>query len=125
VTKLWGALIIFLGIMLTLIGLAAMFRPERVADVLGFGLVNSESVGQIRAILGGHHVAMGVVCIYAVVRQRHELLLPIGLIEAFILVGRGVAGLNGEFGTASIAPTIIEVFAATLLITASMRATKL
>lgn len=123
-TKVWGALIILLGIMLTLIGMVGMFRPDRVADVLGFGLVNSESVGQIRAIFGGHHVAMGVVCIYAVVRRRHELLLPIGLIETCILVGRGIAALNGEFGAASIAPTVIEVFAATLLITASMRAAK-
>ena len=123
-TKLFGALIILLGVMLTLIGLASMFRPERVAEVIGFSLVNSESVGQVRAIFGGHHLAMGAVCIYAVVRQRLELLLPIGLIEALILVGRGVAALNGEFGPSSIGPTIIEIFAATLLITVSMRAAK-
>jgi hypothetical protein len=120
-TKLWGALIIIIGVMLSLIGLASMFRPERVAEVIGFGMVNSESVGQIRAIFGGHHLAMGAVCIYAVVRQRLELLLPIGLIEAFILVGRGLAALNGEFGPASIVPTVIEIFAATLLIAVSLR----
>lgn len=123
-TKVWGALIIMLGVMLTLIGLASMFRPERVAEVMGFALANSEATGQIRAIFGGHHLAMGAVCIYAVVRQRLELLLPIGLIEAFILVGRGLAGLNGELGPATIIPTIIEVFAATLLITVSMSAAK-
>jgi len=123
-TKLWGTLIIIIGVMLILIGLAGMFRPERVAEVLGFGLMNSESVGQIRAIFGGHHLAMGAVCIYAVVRQRLELLLPIGVIEALILFGRGLAALNGEFGPASIVPTVIEVFAASLPITISMRAAK-
>jgi hypothetical protein len=122
--KLWGALIIIIGVMLILIGLAGMFRPERVAEVLGFALTNSEATGQMRAIFGGHHLAMGAVCIYAVLRHRRELLLPIGVIEALILVGRGVAALNGEFGPASIVPTIIEVFAATLLITVSVRATK-
>jgi hypothetical protein len=123
-SKLISALIILVGVMLTLIGLASMFRPERVAEVLGFGLVNSESVGQIRAIFGGHHLAMGAVCIYAVVRQRLALLLPIGVIEVLILVGRGLAALNGEFGPSSIVPTAFEVIAATLLITVSMRAAK-
>jgi hypothetical protein len=123
-TKLWGALIIIIGVMLILIGLAGMFRPERVAEVLGLALTNGEATGQMRAIFGGHHLAMGAVCIYAVVRQRLELLLPIGVIEALILVGRGVAALNGEFGPASIVPTVIEIFAATLLITVSMRAAK-
>lgn len=123
-TKLWGTLIIIIGVMLTLIGLAGMFRPERVAEVLGFALTNSEATGQMRAIFGGHHLAMGAVCIYAVVRQRLELLLPIGVIEAFILVGRGLAGLNGEFGRAAIVPTIIEVFVATLLIAVSLRAAR-
>lgn len=123
-TRLWGALIIIIGVMLTLIGLAGMFRPERVAEALGFGLVNNEAIGQIRAIFGGHHLAMGAVCIYAVVRQRLELLLPIGLIEVSILVGRGLAALNGEFGQSSIAPTIIEIFVAPLLITISLRALK-
>ncbi|NWH07465.1 MAG: DUF4345 family protein [Alphaproteobacteria bacterium] len=122
-TKLWGALII-IGVMLTLIGLAGMFRPERVAEVLGFALTNSEATGQMRAIFGGHHLAMGAVCIYAVVRQRLDLLLPIGAIEALILVGRGLAALKGEFGPASIVPTVIEIFAATFLITVSMRAAK-
>lgn len=121
-TKIWGTLIIIIGVMLAVIGLAAMFRPERVAEVLGFGLVNSESAGQIRAILGGHYLAMGAVCIYAVVRQRLELLLPIGIIEAFILLGRGLAALNGEFGQSAIAPTIVEIFAASLLIIISLRA---
>lgn len=123
-TKLWGALIIIIGVMLTLIGLAGMFRPERVAEVLGFALTNSEATGQIRAIFGGHHLAMGAVCIFAVVRQRLELLLPIGLIEAFILAGRGLAALNGEFGRAAVVPTIIEVFATAILITISLRALK-
>ena len=123
-TKMWGALIIIIGVMLILIGLAGMFRPERLAEVLGFALTNSEATGQMRAIFGGHHLAMGAVCIYAVVRQRLELLLPIGVIEALILVGRGVAALNGEFGPPSIVPTVIEIFAATLLITISMRAAK-
>jgi hypothetical protein len=123
-TRLWNVLIIMIGLMLTVIGLAGIFRPERVAEILGFALTNSEATGQIRAIFGGHHLAMGAVCIFAVVRQRLELLLPIGVIEALILVGRGVALLNGEFGSASIVPTIIEIFATTLLITMSMRAAK-
>jgi sulfite exporter TauE/SafE len=123
-TKVFSALIIIIGVMLVLIGFAGMFRPERVAEVLGFALTNSEATGQIRAIFGGHHLAMGAVCIYAVLRQRLELLLPIGAIEAFILVGRGLAGLNGEFGRSAIAPTIIEVFVATLLIFVSLRAAR-
>lgn len=121
-TKVLGAMIIAIGVMLTLIGLAGMFRPERVAEALGFALVNSEATGQFRAIFGGHHLAMGAVCIYAVVRQKLQLLLPIGLIEVFILVGRGVAGLNGELGSAAIPPTIIEIFVAPLLIAVSLRA---
>jgi hypothetical protein len=124
VTKVLGVLIILLGVMLTLIGLAGLFRPERVAEVMGFVLANSEATGQIRAIFGGHYLAMGAVCIYAVLRHRLELLLPIGLIEAFMLVGRGIAAMNGELGPSSIAPTIIEVVAAALLITVSMRGEK-
>ncbi|MBI1252668.1 MAG: DUF4345 domain-containing protein [Alphaproteobacteria bacterium] len=122
--RLFGALIIVVGIMLTLIGLAGLFRPERVAEILGFALTNSEATGQIRAIFGGHHLAMGAVCIFAVVRQRLELLLPIGLIEAFILVGRGLAALNGEIGQSAVIPTVIEVFVTALLLTISLRAMK-
>lgn len=123
-SKLIGVLVIVLGMSFLLIGLAGLVRPERVADALGFVLSDIGAAGQLRAIVGGHYLAMGAVCIFAVARRRPELLLPIGIIEAFMLVGRAVAAVNGELLRSSILAGAFEMVAATFLIAVSLRAAK-
>jgi len=47
--------------------------------------------------------------------------LPIAAIESVMVIARGVAAVNGEFGSATIVPTVIEVTAAAFLFTAALR----
>jgi hypothetical protein len=54
-------------------------------------------------------------------RQQPVLLLPIAAIESVMVIARGVAAVNGEFGSATIVPTFIEVTAAAFLFTAALR----
>lgn len=103
------------------IGLAGMFSPENFANGLGLNLANEEGAGSVRAMIGAHYVAMGGVCCFAMVRHKPILLLPIASIEMVMVLARGIAAVNGEFGSSTLVPTGIEVIAAVILTTAALR----
>lgn len=105
-----------------LLGVAGMFTPESFANGLGLNLASAEGAGTVRAMIGAHYVAMGGVCAYAVIRKQYVLLLPIAAIEAVMVVARGLAAINGEFSSATMVPTSIELVATVVLL---MAATKL
>ena len=111
---------LFGGIFL-LLGLAGMFTPESFANGLGLNIANPEGSGSVRTMIGAHYVAMGGVCIYAIVKQMPVLLLPVAAIEAVMVVARGLAAVNGEFSAATLVPTTIEIAAAVVLTLAAMR----
>ena len=104
-----------------LIGLAGLFTPEEFASGLGLSLVSAEGAGSVRAMIGAHYLAMAAVCVFAMLRQQPVLLLPVAAIELVMVIARGVAAANGEFGTSTLVPTIIEVVAAAALLTAALR----
>ena len=104
-----------------LIGLAGLFTPEEFASGLGLSLVSAEGAGSVRAMIGAHYLAMAAVCVFAMLRQQPVLLLPVAAIELVMVIARGVAAANGEFGTSPLVPTIIEVVAAAALLTAALR----
>jgi hypothetical protein len=104
-----------------LIGLAGLFTPEEFASGLGLSLVSAEGAGSVRAMIGAHYLAMAAVCVFAMLRQQPVLLLPVAAIELVMVIARGVAAANGEFGTSPLVPTIIEVVAAAVLLTAALR----
>jgi hypothetical protein len=72
-------------------------------------------------MIGAHYLAMAAVCVFAMLRQQPVLLLPVAAIELVMVIARGVAAANGEFGTSPLVPTIIEVVAAAALLTAALR----
>ena len=104
-----------------LIGLAGLFTPEEFASGLGLSLVSAEGAGSVRAMIGAHYLAMAAVCVFAMLRQQPVLLLPVAAIELVMVIARGVAAANGEFGTSPLVPTIIVVVAAAALLTAALR----
>jgi len=110
-----------IGGMFLLIGLAGLFSPENLANGLGLNLANEEGAGSIRAMIGAHYVAMGGVCCFAVARNQPILLLPVASIECVMVIARGIAAVNGEFGPSMLVPTGIEVVAAVVLTTAALR----
>ncbi|NKB33262.1 MAG: hypothetical protein GKR91_09200 [Pseudomonadales bacterium] len=114
-------LVFIIGGLFLLIGLAGMFTPEDFANGMGLTMANAEGAGTVRAMIGAHYVAMGGVCVFAMIRNIPILLLPIAAIEAVMVVARGIAAINGEFGAATLVPTTIEVLAAAILITAAMK----
>jgi len=109
-----GALFLFLG-------LAGLFTPENFANSLGLEMTNPEGAGTVRAMIGAHYVAMGGVCLYAVIRQTSVLLIPIAAIEVVMVIARGIAAVNGEVSSATLVPTTIEIFAVAILVTAAMK----
>ncbi len=114
-------MVFIIGGLFLLIGIAGMFSPEDFANGLGLNLVNVEGTGSIRAMIGAHYVAMGGVCFFAVIRQKPILLFPIATIEVVMVIARGIAAVNGEFGPSSLVSTSIEVLAAVILIIAALR----
>jgi hypothetical protein len=64
---------------------------------------------------------MASVSFFAMLRQQPVLLLPIAAIESVMVIARGVAAVNGEFGSATIVPAVIEVTAAAILFMAASR----
>ena len=113
-----GALFLFLG-------LAGLFTPENFANSLGLEMTNPEGAGTVRAMIGAHYVAMCGVCFYAVIRQIPVLLLSIAAIEVVMVIARGIAAVNGEFSSAALVPTAIEIMAAVILITAATKLSSL
>ena len=109
-----GALFLFLG-------LAGLFTPENFANSLGLEMTNPEGAGTVRAMIGAHYVAMGGVCLYAVIRQSSVLLIPIAAIEVVMVIARGIAAVNGEVSSATLVPTTIEILAVAILVTAAMK----
>ena len=116
-------LVFIIGGLFLLIGMAGMFTPEDFVSGLGLNLANAEGAGSVRAMIGAHYVAMGGVCIFAVIRQKPLLLSPIAAIEVVMVIARGLAAVNGEFGSAMLVPTSIEVVASVVLITAALKLT--
>ncbi|MEO1553617.1 MAG: DUF4345 family protein [Pseudomonadota bacterium] len=114
-------LVLLIAAVFLFIGLVGMFQPAQLAETFGFELPTPESVGQMRAMIGAHYLAMGSVCLFAGLRNLPTLLLPIGVIEATMLLARLVAAINGEFTSAIIAPIAIEVAACGILLTAARR----
>ena len=113
--------VLIIGGLFLVIGFAGIFTPENFASNLGLAFANLEGAGTVRAMIGAHYVAMGGVCIYAITRGISILLLPIGVIEVVMVIARGITVINGEFGIATLAPTIIEVSAAIILLTAAKK----
>ena len=113
--------VFLIGGLFFLIGLAGLFTPEEFASGLGLSLVSAEGAGSVRAMIGAHYLAMAAVCVFAMLRQQPVLLLPVAAIELVMVIARGVAAANGEFGTSTLVPTIIEVVAAAVLLTAALR----
>jgi len=115
-------IVVFLtGGLFLVIGLAGLFTPEEFANGLGVSLTSAEGAGSVRAMIGAHYLAMAAVSFFAMLRQQPVLLLPIAAIESMMVIARGVAAVNGEFGSATAVPTVIEVTAAVVLFTAALR----
>ena len=114
-------LVIIIAAFFALIGFLGLFQPAQLAETFGFGLATPDALGNMRAMIGAHYAAMGAVCAFAVIRQQPALLFAIGIIEAMMLISRGVAAVNGEFTSAAIGPTAIEIVACTVLLSASWR----
>lgn len=115
------AMVFAVGGLFLLIGLAGMFTPESFANGLGLELASREGSGSVRAMIGAHYVAMGGVCLYAILRQQPVLLLPIAAIELVMVIARALAAVNGEFSSATMVPTTIEVLAAGILFTSALK----
>lgn len=110
-----------IGALFLVLGLAGMFTPEDFANGMGLSLASPEGGGTVRSMIGAHYVAMGAVCIFAMVRNQEMLLLPIAAIEVVMVVARGLSALNGEFVAATMVPTTIEFLASAILITAFLK----
>ena len=114
-------IVFILGGVFALIGAAGLFAPALLANELGLSFSGGEGAGSVRAMIGAHYAAMGGVCLFAAARQQPWLLLPIGVIEAVMVVGRALAAVNGEFVASAAVPTIIEIVAAGVLLSASLK----
>ncbi|MFL2855789.1 MAG: hypothetical protein ACJZ8E_05325 [Pseudohongiellaceae bacterium] len=119
------AFVFLIGALFLVLGLAGMFTPVNFANSLGLEMANPEGAGTVRAMIGAHYVAMGGVCFYAVIRQIPVLLLSIAAIEVVMVIARGIAAVNGEFSSAALVPTAIEIMAAVILITAATKLSSL
>jgi len=115
-------IVILMGAFFALVGTVGLFQPAQLAAQFGFELTDSVAVGQARAVIGAHYFAMGLVCIFAAVRNLPALLFPIGVIEGMMVVARILSGFSGEFNPSVIGPTTIEVVASVALLGLSLPA---
>ncbi len=110
-----------IGGLFLLLGIAGMFTPEDFANGMALSIASPEGAGTVRAMMGAHYVAMGGVCLFAIVRQQEILLLPVAAIEVMMVIARGLSALNGEFVSATMVPTTIELVASIVLVAAAQK----
>lgn len=72
-------------------GLFALLAPERAAGGVGLQLADAGAHGEIRAIYGGMMLAMGLVTAGALVWNRPDWLLALGLVWCGLVLGRLVS----------------------------------
>lgn len=109
-------LVVFLGAGFLFIGVAGLVRPAQVAEVLFLTPEQPIGLGSIRAVVGGHYVALGFTAIYAAVRRSSTLLVPIAAVEAFMVAARIISGIAGELSPAGMTAAGIEVVASLVVI---------
>ena len=109
-------LILVSGGLFALIGLVAFFAPERFASTTGLLIDVPTGSNTIRSMVGAHYLAMGGMCIFGVLRNRMDFIMAVGLIEAAMVAARIFGMLNGEASIDVLAPTVVEIGAAGLLL---------
>ena len=117
------------GVVILLMGLAALFYPDRVMGLLGFTVLNaSESaavLGEVRATYGGIFTVMGVAVLLAAMNPaaNRGRLVAIGLLWLGACGGRlfgvTVDGNPGVFGWLAV---VFEAVMGTALLLAAQRA---
>jgi hypothetical protein len=117
------------GVVILLMGLAALFYPERVMGLLGFMVLNaSESasvLGEVRATYGGIFTVMGAAVLLAAANPaaNRGRLVAIGLLWLGACGGRlfgvTVDGNPGVFGWLAV---VFEAVMGTALLLAAQRA---
>ena len=105
-----------IGALFMLIGLLGVFSPGSLANQLGLSILEPAGASALRAMVGAHYIAMGGVCLHAVWKEQTNLLLPIGIIEAAMVLARLIGFVHGEIGVTILAPTLVEIVAAVTLI---------
>jgi hypothetical protein len=117
------------GIIILLMGLGALFYPERVMGMLGFMIVNASDaaavLGEVRATYGGIFTVMGVAVLLAAMNPvvHRGRLVAIGLLWLGACGGRlfgvTVDGNPGVFGWLAV---VFEAVMGSALLLAAQRA---
>lgn len=103
--------VILVGIGFLFPGFVGVFRPERLAEVVGLAPESPMGIAAIRVLIGAPYLAMSAMTIYAAVRRQWAWLAPIAAIEGAMAVTRLFSGLADGFGAdpfASYAQLVIE-----------------
>lgn len=100
-------------------GLFAIAAPVRAADGVGLELASVGAHGEIRALYGGMMIAMGVVTGGALVWNRPQWLLALGIVWCGLVLGRVVSLIADGPARATLALGAIEAISAAAMIAAS------
>ncbi|MEN0651755.1 MULTISPECIES: DUF4345 family protein [Hyphobacterium] len=107
--------IILISVGFVFIGAIGFMQPERLAEAVSLLPQAPEGLASVRALIGAHYLAMGLVGIYAAIRIHPGWLVPLAAIEAVMVIARITSIAAGELDTAGMVQTGMEVVAASLL----------
>lgn len=108
---------ILIGVFFFLPGLAGLFRPERLAEILALEPETAVGLVTIRVLIGAPYIAMGLVTVFAAVRGHWAWLVPIAAIEGVMALARILSGFTEGFEAAGVGTILVEAvvcFALTL-----------
>lgn len=110
---------IVIGIFFLVPGLAGVFRPERLAEILELAPVSDVGLVTVRVLIGAPYIAMAIVTLFAAVRGRWAWLAPVAAIEGLMALVRIMSGFTEGFEAAGIGTIIIEATVCVILARAS------
>ncbi|ADM10344.1 hypothetical protein PB2503_11494 [Parvularcula bermudensis HTCC2503] len=104
-----------------LIGANALVAPDWVAGILGLSVTQESGMNAIRAIIGGHYLAMALMVVFGFFLEESRFLVAIIMIEGLMIFSRLVGLLAGEGGVMVFAPLVIEIALVVILFPAAAR----
>ncbi len=113
-----AVLVVGLGFLLP--GVAGVFRPERLAEILMLAPETAVGWVTVRVLIGAPYIAMGLVTLYAAVRRQWAWLVPIAAIEGAMALVRIMSGFAYGFEAAGVGEILVEAAVCLVLALASV-----
>ena len=110
--------VVLITVFFAAVGLGFMLIPATVMSRPDFSLVPDGVAGlsTARSILGGHFIAMALLCIYSLRKRANNILYGLAVVVALVALGRFISLILDGFNANALGGLVVEVLVLTGLL---------